>query len=130
METAPQPPVSKKMLWTGYIMSAIPVVMLLMSAVMKFVKPQPVLDGFVHLGFPIGMVDGLGVLELLCTVVYLVPSTSVLGAILATGYLGGATVTTLRVGDAYFMPVVLGILLWGGLYLREPRLRGLIPLRR
>jgi hypothetical protein len=131
METPPQtPPASKKMFWTGCVLSAVPVLMLAMSAVMKFMKPQPVVDGFVHLGIPLTMVVGLGVLELLCTVVYLIPATSILGAILVTGYLGGATLTTLRAGDAYYGPVVLGILAWGGLYLREPRLRALIPFRR
>jgi hypothetical protein len=131
METTPQSPlVSKKLLWTGRIMSAVPVLMLIMSAVMKLAKPQPVVDGFVHLGFPLSMVAGLGILELLCTAVYLVPATSILGAILLTGYMGGATVTTLRVGDAYYGPVILGIMVWGGLYLRDPRLRALLPFRR
>jgi hypothetical protein len=117
------------MFWTGCVLSLVPVLMLVMSAVMKFMKPQPVIDGFVHLGIPLTMVVGLGVLELLCTIVYLIPATSVLGAILLTGYLGGATLTTLRAGDAYYGPVVLGILVWAGLYLREPRLRALIPFR-
>jgi hypothetical protein len=97
---------------------------------MKLMRPQPVVDGFVHYGFPLGLIAGLGVLEILCTVVYLIPRTSILGAILVTGYLGGATVTTLRVGESsYVMAVILGILAWGGLYLREPRLRALIPFR-
>jgi hypothetical protein len=68
--------------------------------------------------------------ELICTLLYLVPRTSYLGAILLTGYLGGATASTLRVGDPWIFPVMAGILLWGGLYLRDPRLRALIPLRR
>jgi DoxX-like family len=128
---SPIPAVSGKALWSGRIMSAVPVLMLLMSGVMKLLKPQPVVDGFVHYGFPLGMVTGLGVLEISCAVVYLIPRTAILGAILATGYLGGATVTTLRVGESsWVMAVGLGILLWGGLYLREPRLRALIPLRR
>jgi hypothetical protein len=111
-------------------MSALPVLMLLMSGVMKLMKPQPVVDGFVHYGFPLGMVTGLGVLEISCAVVYLIPRTAVLGAILCTGYLGGATVTTLRVGESsWVMAVILGILLWGGLFLRDPRLRALIPFR-
>jgi hypothetical protein len=127
---SPIPSVSGKALWSGRIMSAVPVLMLLMSGVMKLLKPQPVLDGFVHYGFPLGMVTGLGVLEILCTVVYLVPRTSILGAILVTGFLGGATVTTLRVGESsWVMAVILGILLWGGLFLRDPRLRALIPFR-
>ena len=122
--------VSKKALWVGCIISALPVLMLLMSAVMKFLKPPPVIEGFAHLGLPEGLALALGIVELACTIAYLVPQTSVLGAILLTGYLGGATVTHLRVGDAFFMPILLGILLWGGLFLRDPRLRALIPLRR
>jgi hypothetical protein len=131
MEPATQPAaVSKKMLWTGRIMSAVPVLMLLMSAVMKFAKPPPVVESFAHLGLPGSLSLGLGMLELACTVVYLIPQTAVLGAILLTGYLGGATVTTLRVGDPFFAPIIFGVLLWGGLFLRDPRLRSLIPLRR
>ena len=122
--------VSKKMLWAGYVIGALPVLLLLMSAVMKLIKPPPVVEGFAHLGLPESLALGLGILELACTVAYLIPQTSVLGAILLTGYLGGATVTHLRVGDPFFMPVILGILIWGGLYLRDARLRALIPLRR
>lgn len=111
-------------------MSALPVVALVMSAVMKFVKPPQVAEGFVHLGYGDSAAFALGSLELACTVVYLVPKTSVLGAILLTGYLGGATASTYRVGDSWVMGVVLGILIWGGLFMREPRLRALIPIRR
>ena len=117
------------MLWAGRVMSALPVVMLLMSAVMKFMKPAPVVEGFSHLGLPETLALSLGVLELACTVVYLIPRTSILGAILLTGYLGGATLATLRVGDAFFAPVIFGVFVWGGLFLRDPRLRALIPLR-
>jgi DoxX-like family len=123
-------PVSKKMLWAGYVIGALPVLLLLMSAVMKLIKPPPVVEGFAHLGLPESLALGLGILELACTMAYVIPQTSVLGAILLTGYLGGATVTHLRVGDPFFMPVILGILIWGGLYLRDARLRALIPLRR
>lgn len=72
---------------------------------------------------------GLGILEVACVVVYLIPRTAVLGAILLTGYLGGAVATHLRVGDPCFGPILLGVVLWGGLFLRDPRLRTLIPLR-
>jgi hypothetical protein len=131
METTPQAPlVSKKMIWAGRIMSAVPVLMMAMSAVMKFMKPQQVLDGFAHLGIPVGMINALGVVELLVVVVYVIPSTAVLGAILVTTYLGGATMATLRTGDAYYGPIVLGILAWGGLFLRDPKIRALIPFRR
>lgn len=110
-------------------MSALPVLMLLFSASMKFARPPAVVDGFKHLGFPETLGLGLGILELACTISYVIPATSVLGAILLTGYLGGATVTHLRVGEPFFMPVLLGVLVWGGLFLREPRLRALIPVR-
>jgi hypothetical protein len=131
MQPVPQtPPVSKKVLWAGYIMSALPVLMLLFSAAMKFAKPPPVVEGFKHLGLPESLVLGLGVLELGCTLLYVIPRTSVLGAILLTGYLGGAILAHLRVGDPFFGPVIFGVLIWGGLFLRDPRLRALIPLRR
>ena len=123
-------PVSKKALWAGYIMSAIPALMLLLSAAMKFAKPPPVVEGFKHLGLPESFALGLGVLELGCTLLYLIPRTSILGAILLTGYLGGAVLAHLRVGDAFFGPVIFGVLVWGGLFLRDRRLRALIPLRR
>jgi hypothetical protein len=130
METMPQAP-SKAALWTGRILSAVPVLMLLLSAVMKFLKPPQVVDGFNRMGLPFSLVTGLGVLELLCTVTYLIPATSVLGAILLTGYMGGAVLASLRIGDpSYFGAIAVGIMLWGGLYLRTPRLRTLIPLRR
>jgi len=131
MQTTTQPPpVSKKMLWAGRIMSAVPLLMLLMSGVMKLLKPAPVVEGFGRLGYPESLALGLGILELACTVVYVIPRTSILGAILLTGYLGGATTTHLRVGDPFFAPVVLGVLVWGGLFLRDPRVRALIPFRR
>ena len=122
-------PVSKKMLWTGRILSALPVLMLILSAVMKFVMPPDAAKGFEHLGYPVSLALGLGILELACTVLYVIPRTSVLGAILLAAYLGGATATHVRVGDPFYMPVLLGILVWLGLYLRDPRLRALLPLR-
>ena len=130
MQSDSQTVVSKTALWTGYIMSALPVLMLLMSATMKFVKPQFVVEGITHLGLPEKLALPIGILELACTVIYVIPRTSVLGAILLTGYLGGAILTHLRVGEPVFMQVIFGVLIWGGLFLREPRLRGLIPLRR
>jgi len=122
--------VSKKVRWAGYIMSGLPVLMLVFSGVMKLMNPPSLAEGFNHLGLPVSLALGLGILELTCTVVYVIPRTSVLGAILLTGYLGGAILTHLRVGDPFLAPVIPGVLLWGGPYLREPRLRALIPLRR
>jgi hypothetical protein len=123
-------PASKRMLWAGRIISAIPVLMLLFSSVMKLAKPAPVVEGFIRLGYPESVALGIGILELVCTLIYVIPHTSILGAILLTGFLGGATATHVRIGDpAFFFPVVLGVLAWLGLYLRDDRLRALIPLR-
>jgi len=129
MQSEPAP-VSKTMLWAGRIMSALPVLTLLFSASMKLMKPPGLEEGFTHLGYPLSLALGLGILEIACTVVYVIPRTSILGAILLTAYLGGATATQVRVGDAFFAPVIVGVLVWGGLFLREQRLRALIPLRR
>ena len=122
-------PVSKGALWTSYVFSVLPSLLLLFSASMKLAHPPQLDEGFVHLGVPISQALGLGILELACTVIYLIPRTAVLGAILLTGYLGGAMQTHLRIGEAYYIQALLGVLIWGGLYLREPRLRALIPLR-
>lgn len=112
-------------------MSAAPVLLVLFGSVMKVMRTASVLEGFARLGLPERLVVPVGVIELLCVVVYVIPSSSVLGAILMTGLLGGATLTTLRVGDPTFpVPVILGMLAWGGLFLRDERLRELIPLRR
>ncbi len=121
--------VSKKLLWAGRIISALPVLMLLFSGVLKFMKPAVLVQEFARLGYPENLALGIGILELGCTVVYVIPRTSILGAILLTGYLGGATATHVRIGDPFFVPVVLGVLVWGGLYLRDDRLRALLPLR-
>jgi len=122
-------PVSKKMLWAGRVISALPVLMLLFSGVMKLVKPALLVQEFVRLGYPESLALGIGILELSCTVVYVIPRTSIFGAILLTAYLGGATATHVRIGDPFFGPVVLGVLVWVGLYLRDGRLRALVPLR-
>ena len=124
-------PISKPVLWTGRVMSALPILLVLMSSVMKLLKLPAVVEGFARAGLPAHLIMPVGFIELVCVVVYVIPRTSVLGAILMTGLLGGATLTTLRVGDPTFpMPVILGMLAWGGLYLRDPRLRALIPLRQ
>jgi len=122
-------PVSKKALWTGYIMTALPVLMFLFSGMMKLLKPPAVVEGFTRSGFPERLLVGLGILELACTILYVIPRTAVLGAILLTGYLGGAIVTHLRIGESVIAPFVIGVVVWGGIFLRDPRLRALIPLR-
>lgn len=123
-------PVSNKMLWTGRILSAIPVLMLLTSATAKLMKPPNVLAGFAKFGFSESIIFKIAIIELICTLIYLIPRTSVFGAILLTAYLGGATITHARVGDPAFVgPILAGVLLWLGLYFREERLRDLVPLR-
>ena len=121
---------SKNKLWAGRIISALPVLLLLISGVMKLMKPPSVLQGFAGYGYPESMLVVIGLLEIACTVIYAIPRTSILGAILLTGYLGGATATNVRVGNpAFIMTVILGVLAWVGLFLRDDRLRTLIPLR-
>lgn len=125
--------VSKKMLWTGRIVSGLPALLLLFSGIMKLAGPPEVAQEFARLGYPEGIGFGIGILEIACTVIYLIPRTSVLGAILLTGYLGGATATHVRIGDplnAFIMPAVVGAVLWAGVYLRDARVRALIPLRK
>jgi hypothetical protein len=120
--------------WVGWGMSGVVIAFMLMDATMKLLALPVVLESGAPLGFPGAvMARGLGVVLLVCTVLYLAPQTAVLGAILLTGYLGGAVATHVRVGSPLFTHVLfgvyLGVLLWGGLYLREARLRTLIPLR-
>ncbi len=124
--------VAKKMLWAGRIFSALPALFLLVDGVGKLIKPAPVVEATVRLGYSESVILPLGIVLLACTAVYLIPRTAVLGVILLTGYLGGAVATHVRTGDGLFpvlFPVILGMLLWGGIYLREHRLRALIPLR-
>jgi hypothetical protein len=118
------------MLWAGRIISALPVLLLVFSAVMKLLKPAPVVQGFARYGYPESQILLIGILELSCSIIYAIPRTSVLGAILLTGYLGGATATNVRVGDpSFYATVTLGIFVWLGLYLRDARLHALLPLR-
>jgi hypothetical protein len=123
-------PVSKKMLWAGRIIGALPVLLMVFGGAFGVLKPAVAMPGFLHYGYPEKVFLPICILEITCAVVYAIPRTSVLGAILLTGYLGGATATHVRIGDPlFFMPVVFGVLIWGGLYLRDGRLRALIPLR-
>jgi len=120
---------STKMVWAGRIVSALPVLMLLFSASMKLIRSPQAVEGFTHFGFQNNVVLPLGIVEIACTVLYIIPQTSVLGAILLSAYLGGATATHLRVGEPYFAPIIVGVFLWFGLFLRDARIRALIPLR-
>jgi uncharacterized membrane protein YphA (DoxX/SURF4 family) len=121
--------VSKWMFWTGIVVSAFPIAMLLFSGVMKLMKPPPLVEEFARLGYDENLAIAIGVLEIACTVVYAFPQTTVLGAILLTGYLGGATATHVRIGDPFWPPILGGVLVWLGLYLRDTRLRALVPWR-
>ena len=122
-------PASKKMLWTRRILSTLPVLALLMSGIMKLMKPPELVEGFAKLGWPDNLALGLGIVELTCTILYAIPRTAVLGAILLTGYFGGAIATHVRIGEPFIVQFLLGVMLWLGLYLRDARLRALIPLR-
>lgn len=116
--------------WASYFLSGLPVLMLLVSATMKFIQPAAMQEQLGKLGWPQEKMVVLGLVEFISTVLYVIPRTSVLGAILLTGYLGGATATHVRVGDAFAVPVLLGVLLWVGLVLRQPRLAALVPVQR
>jgi DoxX-like protein len=120
-------------IWAGRISSALAVLFLLLDSVIKVLNLAPAVEATTQLGYPVSLVIGIGILELTCLAFYAIPRTSVLGAILLTGYLGGAIATQLRAGSALFsvvFPIIVGVLIWGGLFLREDRLRALIPLRR
>ena len=124
---------NKVRLWAGRVTSALPALFLLIDGIMKLVKPVIVVETTVKLGYPESVISGLGIVLLTCTILYLIPRTAVLGAILLTGYLGGAIATHVRVGEEVFpviFPVIIAALLWGGLYLRNERLRSLVPVVR
>lgn len=121
--------VSKQRLWTGGALSTLAVLFLLFDSVIKLMKIAPVVESLNRLGLPVDLARGIGTLELACLIVYVIPRTSIAGAILLTGFLGGAVLTHLRVGDPLFshvlFPVYIGALLWGGLFLRG-RLQAII----
>src|SRR5258707_15220198 len=122
--------VSKKSLWAGRIISAVIVLFLLFDGGVKVMRLAPAVDATVRLGYPARLLLAIGIAELTCAVLFVIPRTSILGAILLTGYLGGATATQVRLENPwFFFPIVIGVLVWGGLFLRDERLRALIPLR-
>jgi hypothetical protein len=127
---------SKSRLVTGRVLTTLTVLFLLMDITFKFIRPIPpqVTQSMSQLGFQLGLLNAIGILLLVCTVLYVIPRTSVLGAVLLTGYLGGAVSVQLRVGNPLFgyvlFPVYFGVLMWAGLCLREPRLLALLPLRK
>ena len=131
-ETQPAP-ISKVRFWTGWVLSVLPALFLLFDAGMKLVKPDFVVKATTDLGYSDSTIVPLGVVLLVSTVLYLLPQTAVLGAILLTGYLGGAVATHVHHGDGAFeivFPAIFGALLWAGLVLRDERLHSLLPVRR
>ena len=124
--------VSKSRRWAGLIVSGLPALFLLIDGVAKLVKPAPVVAETVRLGYSESTIIPLGIVLVVSTILYLIPATSVLGAILITGYLGGAVATHVRLYEGMFpviFPVIIGALIWLGLHLRDAQLRTLIPLR-
>jgi len=122
-----------KKLWIGRILSGLIIAFLLVDGIMKVMKARVAVEGSIQLGYPESVVFGIGAILFVSTALYAIPQTSVLGAILLTGYLGGAIATHARVGSPLFgytfFPIYVGVVLWAGLYLRDARLRALIPLR-
>ncbi len=127
------PPASKKQLLTGRIVTALVILFLLFDGIVKLFNPAPVIQAQVQLGLPSNLTFGIGILLLICTAIYATPRTAILGALLLTGYLGGAVAIQVRVGNPLFshvlFPVYFAVLLWAGLLLRDPRLRTLLPVR-
>lgn len=124
-------PTKRSMLWAGRVLSAVPILMLLMSAAMKLThQPQMIAMLGNHLGFRDSAITGIGLLELVCVVLYAIPATSLVGAVMVTAYMGGAVASHVRVGDPFPMPIILATLAWLGLYLRDRRLRALLPFKR
>ena len=122
---------NKALTWTGHVISGLVCLMLMFSASMKLMNSKEVTDQFVDkLGYPADLTFAIGIVEISCVILYLIPQTAVLGAVLLTGYLGGAVATHVRIQDNFLAPVIGGVLVWLGLYLRDSRIRALLPFRR
>ncbi len=121
---------NKKLVWTGRVLSALVALPFVMGAAMGFTGNPQVAQGMAHFGIPAPLVLPLAVVQIACAVLYLVPATSVLGAILLAGYMGGAILTRLRVGDNFAGDIAFGVVAWLGIWLREPRLWQVLPLRK
>ena len=123
-------PVTRTHVWTGRVISGLAVAFLLVDGAMKLWKPAPVMEATRQLGLPDSDIVGIGVLLLVCTLLHLVPRTAIFAAVLLTGYLGGAVATQLRAGNGWFnllFPVIIGALIWLGIWLRDPRARTVFP---
>ena len=124
------PAASRGMWWTGFVLSLLTVLFILFSASGKFLKPDGIEANVLPLGWRMDQLTTLGVIEVACIILYAIPKTAVLGAVLLTAYLGAATATHVRIGDPFVIPIIVGIFAWVGLYLREPRLWPLAPIRK
>ena len=125
--------ISKNRLWGGRILSGLTVAFMIFDGVIHVLQPPPVVQGFAALGFPLSVAVPLGIIELIFVVLYVIPRTSVFGAILLTGYLGGAIASQVRIAAPFFstilFPIYVAVFMWGGLYLRDRRVCALIPFR-
>jgi DoxX-like protein len=118
-----------KTLWASRILAALVILLLLFDAAGKLLRLRPVVEGTVRVGYSEAVIVPLGIVLLVSTVLYAMPRTALLGAILLTGWLGGATATHVRIGEPFWMPVLFGVVVWGCLYLRDERVRSLLPFR-
>lgn len=125
---------TRERIWTGRILSGIAGLFMLFDATIHLLRPEPVVKGFAQLGFPLSVAVPIAIIEFVCVALYLIPRTSIFGAILLTGYLGGAIAAQLRIGSPLFstllFPIYVALFIWGGLYLRDPVVRSIIPARR
>jgi hypothetical protein len=133
MEAVNQYPTSSGRIWAGRVLTFLPALFLLVDGIMKLIRPAAVVDATVQLGYPQNVILPIGIVLTASTILYLIPRTSVLGAILLTGYLGGAVATHVRVGAGVgpiVLPIIVGSMLWGGLYFRDHRVRAVLPFRQ
>jgi hypothetical protein len=121
---------SKTSLWIGWIISGLCILFLLFDAITKVIKEEHTIKASVQLGWPEHSIQGIGIVLLISTILYLIPRTSILGAVLLTGYLGGAIAIMVRAEQQLYFALVFGLLVWLGLYLRDEKLRGILPLRK
>jgi len=117
------------LLWVGRVMSALPVLMMVGFGTMGLIKPEMAAQGFAKYGYPAGALTPILITEIAVAILYAIPQTAMLGAILMTGYLGGAVATHVHAGEPFYLPIIVGMVVWGGLYFRDARVRRLIPLR-
>jgi len=121
---------TSKMVWAGRIVSGIVVLFLIAGSTYGIIKHAEMAPEMARMGYPESIGIKISITCILCALIYAFPRTAVLGAILLTGYLGGATATHVRIGEPFFVPILVAVLVWGGIFLRDARLRALIPLRR